>query len=57
VIRRHAINAWQTSLLKRVVRYGTLRAFCTGAAETLLEVAGICSLLGPTPLYLPAPFS
>jgi len=38
---------------------GTLRAFCTGAVEMLLEVAGLTESLFGTdaPLYLPAPFS
>jgi predicted TIM-barrel fold metal-dependent hydrolase len=55
-----AVNAWRNRPCPNVwFDMGTLRAFCTGAVETLLEVAGADRILFGTdaPLYLPAPFS
>jgi predicted TIM-barrel fold metal-dependent hydrolase len=55
-----AINAWRNRPCPNVwFDMGTLRAFCTGAVEMLLEVAGPDRILFGTdaPLYLPAPFS
>ena len=55
-----AVNAWRNRPCSNVwFDMGTLRAFCTGAVETLLEVAGADRILFGTdaPLYLPAPFS
>jgi predicted TIM-barrel fold metal-dependent hydrolase len=57
--RDTAINAWRNRRCSNVwFDMGTLRAFCSGAVERLLEVAGADGILLGTdaPLYLPAPF-
>jgi len=55
-----AVNAWRNRPCPNVwFDMGTLRAFCTGAVERLIEVAGSDRILFGTdaPLYLPAPFA
>jgi predicted TIM-barrel fold metal-dependent hydrolase len=55
-----AVNAWRDHSLANVwFDMGTLRAFCTGAVENLLEATGPDRILFGTdaPLYVPAPFA